>query len=265
MGSAPSVASPPTQQARRRRWFRVSWRGAAFGATLLGYLLLTLGVMIETPVLHLDSVLYGLHLHVRYPEYDRFVLDYVMLGQRGPATLVFLPYFIWVAWRLGSLRPLVMLGSSLVLLNLSVGIVKLLTGRLGPQQTMSVHQVLVGGDIYPSGHVANTVVLYGLVAWITLRHRNLVIAAAVFISLTVGLGTVYLNTHWFSDVVGGWLAGALVLLALPTVMPTTSRWTDAAVARVRGRRARRRAAKAPAAAAPDPPQPTPAPTCRPGA
>jgi undecaprenyl-diphosphatase len=167
-----------------------------------------------------------------------------MLGQRGPATLVFLPYFCWVAWRTRSSRPLVMLGTALVLLNVSVGVVKLFTGRLGPQQTRLVHQVLMGGDIYPSGHVANTVVLYGLVAWITLWHRKLVITAAVFVCVTVSLGTVYLNTHWLSDVFGGLLAGALVLLALPTALPTTQRWTDHGVARLREWQAGRHAAGA---------------------
>ena len=249
MDLSPAASSAPTN-ASPRRGSQLPWRGIAFGVTLLAYVLLTVGIMIHTPLLDLDKWVYGLHLHVKYPQYNRFVLDYVMLGQRGPATLVFLPYFIWVAWRTQSSRPLVMLGTSLVLLNLSVGIVKLLVGRLGPQQTRLVHQILVGGDIYPSGHVANTVVLYGLIAWITVRHRKWLIAAAVFISATVGLGAIYLNTHWITDVIGGWLAGALVLLALPTVMPTTQRWTDTAVARFRARRARRRETDESPAAAP---------------
>jgi undecaprenyl-diphosphatase len=109
-----------------------------------------------------------------------------------------------------------------------------------------VHQLFSGGTIYPSGHVSNTVVLYGLAAWIVPRYRKTAIAAAVFLSVTVGLGTVYLRTHWFSDVVGGWLAGALVLIALPSVMPTTQRWADAAIARARRRWAARKARKAPA-------------------
>jgi membrane-associated phospholipid phosphatase len=240
--------APPPQHRRGSAW---SARKITFWVTLLVYALVTLGIMLETPLLDMDTWFYGLHLHVDYPQYERFVLDYVMLGQRGPATLVFLPYFIWVAWRTRSSRPLVMLGTALVLLNLSVGVVKLLTGRLGPQQTRLVHQILVGGDIYPSGHVANTVVLYGLVAWITVRRfRKAAIIASVFIIVTVSLGTVYLNTHWFTDVIGGWLAGVLVLLALPTVVPTTRLWTDTILDRLRARHVRRREAKRPASAPP---------------
>ena len=221
----------------------MSWRGVSFGATLLTYVLLTLAIMFRTPVLTVDKWVYGLHLHVQYPQYNRFVLDYVMLGQRGPATLMCLPYFFWVVWRTRSPHPLVMLGTSLVLLNVSVGVVKLLTGRLGPRQTRLAHQVLVGGDVYPSGHVANAVVLYGLIVWITVGHRKLLVAAAAAISVTVGLGTLYLNTHWLSDVIGGWLAGALVLVALPTVLPTAQRWATTAVSAIRGGRAGRRAVR----------------------
>jgi membrane-associated phospholipid phosphatase len=45
----------------------------------------------------------------------------------------------------------------------------------------------------------------------------------VFVSITVGLCTVYLDTHWVSDVLGGWLAGVLVLLVLPWIMPYAER------------------------------------------
>ncbi len=241
---APDVGRRSTS---RRRW---SLRIVTFWVTAAVYALVTIGVVFKSPLLDMDEWFYGLHLHVDHPAYNRFVLDYVMLGQRGPATLVFLPYFIWVAWHTRSSRPLVMLGTALLLLNVSVGVVKLLTGRLGPQQTRLVHEILVGGDIYPSGHVANTVVLYGLVAWITLRHRRWVIAGGVFVIVTVSLGTVYLNTHWFTDVIGGWLAGALVLLALPSVLPTTQRWTDAAWSMVRAYLARHRAARQPSPPAP---------------
>jgi membrane-associated phospholipid phosphatase len=212
---------------------RVSLRAAVFGVLSLAYILLTLGVIFRSPVLTLDTELFNLHLRAHHPDWKPWVYYYVMFGQRGPATLLFLPFFFWVAWRRRSTEPLVMLGAALVLLNLSVGIVKLATGRLGPLHNNGVHDVFVGGNIYPSGHVSNTVVLYGLMAWIALTHRKLAIVAAVFLSVTVGMGTIYLNTHWFSDVVGGWLAGGLVLVALPAVMPAAQRWTDSAIAWVR--------------------------------
>jgi undecaprenyl-diphosphatase len=214
-------------------------RAAACWLTLALYVGLTVCVLVPSPVLELDQYLAGLHLKAEHPGWRPWINGYVIFGQRGPATLAFLPLFIWVAWRTRSPRPLIMLAAALVLLNVSVGVVKYATGRIGPWQVADadVREFFAGGTIYPSGHVSNAVVLYGLVAWIVGdRWRTLAITAAVFLSVTVGLATVYLRTHWFSDVVGGWLAGGLVLLVLPVVLPQAERWTDRALAAVRARR-----------------------------
>lgn len=228
-----------------KKSIRVSWRAVAFGGLLVAYVLLTLAVIFPSPVLTLDTTLMHLHLRYHHPAWKPWIYYYVMFGQRGPATLLFLPCFLWTAWRRRSTTPLVQLGAALVLLNLSVGVVKLATGRLSPLRTHNAHDIFVGGNIYPSGHVSNTVVLYGLLAWLAVGHRRLGIGAAVFLSVTVGAGTIYLDTHWLSDVVGGWIAGGLVLLALPTFMPAAQRAVDAAINWVRGRVWRRPEAPAP--------------------
>lgn len=232
---------------RPRTTVRVSVRAVSLWLTLALYVAITVLVLVPSPVLDFDQYLASLHLKAAHPGWRPWINGYVIFGQRGPATLAFLPLFGWIAWRSRSKRPLVMLGTALVLLNVTVGVVKYATGRVGPMHVADsdVHDVFAGGNIYPSGHVSNAVVLYGLVAWIIgARWRKLAIAAAVLLSVTVGLSTVYLRTHWFSDVVGGWLAGALVLLFLPTVLPYTERWTDRVIAAVRARYARRRAARA---------------------
>lgn len=222
-----------------------SVRVVSFWTMFVLYVALTMLVLVPSPVLSLDQYLAALHLKAEHPGWRPWINGYVMFGQRGPATLAFLPVFLWVAWRRKSMRPLVMLGTALVLLNVSVGVVKYAIGRVGPMHAADtdVHDIFAGGNIYPSGHVSNAVVLYGLLAWVVAaRWRKLAIAAAVFLSLTVGLSTVYLRTHWFSDVVGGWLAGALVLLALPSALPYAQRWTDRGVAALRAWYARRRRA-----------------------
>jgi undecaprenyl-diphosphatase len=242
---------------------RVSPRAIAFWSLLACYVALTVLVLVPSPVLDLDQYLASLHLKAAHPGWRPWINGYVIFGQRGPATLAFLPVFVWAAWRTRSKRPLILLGTALVLLNVSVGVVKYATGRVGPMHVADsdVHDIFAGGNIYPSGHVSNTVVLYGLVAWVVAaRWRKLAIAAAVFLSVTVGLSTVYLRTHWFSDVLGGWLAGALVLLSLPTVMPYAERWSDRFLAAVRAWHARRGSGSGePPAVVGYPPQPKAAP------
>jgi membrane-associated phospholipid phosphatase len=55
------------------------------------------------------------------------------------------------------------------------------------------------------------------------RLYRLVTVSAIFLALTVGLCTVYLDTHWLTDVIGGWMAGGLVLIVLPSMMPLIER------------------------------------------
>jgi membrane-associated phospholipid phosphatase len=217
----------------------MSWRGFAFAGLLVFYLILILGVVHRSPLITLDRDVWHLDLRARWPHWWPFLNTYVMLGQRAPSTIVALPWFAWMCWRFRSARPLLMLGTALVVLNVSVGVVKLATGRQGPRQTHKVYDVFAGGDIFPSGHTANAVVLYGIIAMIAVYYRvqfaRLLTVAAVFVPLTVGLVTVYLDTHWLTDVLGGWMAGGLVLLALPTIMPVVERGYRAIARRVKPR------------------------------
>jgi membrane-associated phospholipid phosphatase len=209
------------------RAVRLPWRFFGFAGLLVAYVILILGVVHRSPLITLDRDIWHLNLRAHYPQWKASLNTYVMLGQRAPSTMVALPWFVWMCWRFRTARPLLLLGTSLVVLNLSVGVVKLATGRQGPRQTHKVYDVFAGGDIFPSGHTANTVVLYGVIAMVAVmfrvRFHRLVAISAVFLAVTVGLCTVYLDTHWLTDVIGGWMAGGLVLLVLPTLMPHVER------------------------------------------
>lgn len=225
-----TCAQEPTREGDldRRPWQR-PWYLAAFIGVLLGYAALTLTVLIDSPILSLDSYVFGLHIGGHHRQWSPLVNVLVVAGQRGPTTLIALPWFVWRAWRQRSLRPLVLLATALILLNLSVGAVKLATGRIGPRHTVLVDDFFHGGNIFPSGHVSNAVVLFGLLALIAVRHRRAMVALAIFVPVMVGACTIYLRTHWVSDIIAGWFAGGLVLMALPWVMPGAERCVDASI------------------------------------
>jgi membrane-associated phospholipid phosphatase len=73
------------------------------------------------------------------------------------------------------------------------------------------------GFSYPSGHSAGIVVFGGVLAYFAWRHwRSTRSHAGIAVSLgvlvgVVGFDRVYLNVHWFSDVLGGLLLGAFWL------------------------------------------------------
>jgi hypothetical protein len=103
----------------------------------------------------------------------------------------------------------------------------------------------MGGDIFPSGHTANAVVTWGILAYLASspRARRWLSALSAITALGVGLTTVYLGTHWLSDVLLGWAAGLLILLAMPWFEPMIAR-AELAIFGVRDRwRTYRRAAE----------------------
>jgi undecaprenyl-diphosphatase len=76
-----------------------------------------------------------------------------------------------------------------------------------------------GGSSYPSGHMARTVLVYGLLAFIAHRMaerrwvRMVAVPLAVVASLLIAVDRLYLGVHWESDVLGGALLGAVGLAA----------------------------------------------------
>jgi membrane-associated phospholipid phosphatase len=194
------------------------------------YTLLTLLVTAGSSLTDFDRSVYDLHLvpigsPLRLP-----VQLWVFLGQRAPAMIIAGLVAVWCAHRLRSVRPLIMYGLASVGFVGSVLPFKYLTGRIGPRYTDVAHTVWDGGNIFPSGHVTGTVVMYGLIAILAPQaYRRILTVVAIVLAVTVGAGTTALNLHWATDVFGGWFNGTLVLLIVWAITPraeqvVTSYW-----------------------------------------
>ncbi|MFD5016416.1 phosphatase PAP2 family protein [Streptomyces chartreusis] len=215
-----------------------------FSATLAFYGAIVWAVVITSWLVRLDWQVMFFRPYQQWAEIHAFVDYYVVLGQRGPTAVMVAAWLGWRSWRQHTLRPLLALGVSLLLLNITVGAAKIGMGRLGPHYatTIGSNEMGLGGDIFPSGHTANAVVTWGILAYLasTPRARRWLSALSAVTSLGVGLSTVYLGTHWLSDVLLGWAAGLLILLALPWFEPLIARseaWLFALRDRLRARRA----------------------------
>ncbi|MGW0821036.1 phosphatase PAP2 family protein [Streptomyces sp. NPDC002845] len=190
-----------------------------------GYVAVFVAVLTRSPLVEFDWRVVMWRPYRQWPQLHGFLDVLVVAGQRGPTATAALAWLGWRSWRSRNPRPLLVFLTALVLLNVSVGAVKLGTGRLGPHyaQAIGSTELFRGGSIFPSGHTANSVVIWGTLAYLAQRHRKAAAALAALAALVVGLTTVYLGTHWFSDVLGGWAAGALVLLLLPYCEPFVGR------------------------------------------
>lgn len=111
------------------------------------------------------------------------------------------------------------------------------------------------GYSLPSGHAFAATVFYGMMVYLVWRltdrtwARALAAVLGVAIIVAVGLSRVYLNVHFLTDVVAGWLSGAAWLVASLLLV-------DLVEMRTRSGRERREERARPSDAAP---QPHPAP------
>ena len=99
-------------------------------------------------------------------------------------------------------------------------VVKLIVNR--PRPTPDLVRVFQDepGNSFPSGHAFFAIVFWGFLAYLALtrlRSRNLRVLAfsgSVVMILLIGVSRVYLGAHWPSDVLGGYILGALFLMGL---------------------------------------------------
>lgn len=237
-------------------------RVVLFSATLAFYVAIVWAVVVSSWLVRLDWQVMFFRPYQQWPQIHAFLDYYVVLGQRGPTATMIASWLGWRAWRQHTLRPLLTLATALLLLNITVGAAKYGMGRLGPHYAtvIGANEMWRGGDIFPSGHTANAVVTWGILAYLasTPRARRWLSAASAVTALGVGLTTVYLGTHWLSDVLLGWAAGLLIMLALPWFEPLIAR-AETSILAARDRRRSRRATPVPAPAPVGTPSPVVAP------
>ncbi|WP_369244695.1 phosphatase PAP2 family protein [Streptomyces sp. R41] len=83
---------------------------------------------------------------------------------------------------------------------------------------------------FPSGHALTATVVCGLLLWLLFLYgagrtlRRTALGLAVVSVVGVGLTRVWLGVHWPSDVVGGWLFGALIVAL---AVASYERWSGA--------------------------------------
>ena len=148
----------------------------------------------------------GLHTALRDIE-----ILFGTIGMTVWTTLIAVPLFVRGHRRAAVFTVGVMMSASL----LTTG-VKLFYGRDRPTWQDPVAKLV--SKSFPSGHASSAAALAGVlivIAAMLVRKpgpRRTVYVAAVLLALVVGLDRVFLGRHYPTDVIGGWLLGACVVL-----------------------------------------------------
>jgi membrane-associated phospholipid phosphatase len=137
--------------------------------------------------------------------------------------LVFMPFIYWCVDRRTGARLLV-----LFLLSASFNaIAKVIADQPRPFQydTRVLQLAHAGGGGMPSGHTQGAVVVWGYLAS-QIRSANFWMAAG-FLMIAVPVSRLYLGVHFPTDLLGGYIMGAALLLVYLRCAPKVETWLAA--------------------------------------
>jgi membrane-associated phospholipid phosphatase len=197
--------------------------------------LLTGGVL-ESVDLRVSEVVggWGLRESSAYP----LVWAVTQLGGRGTILVVLAGLVGYLTWRHRTWLPLFRVLLALGLLTLGVYAIKHGVGRTAPRFPGEFSFFHDDGASFPSGHVANAVLMWGVARWLAVDYGLPAPAQRAFWWLSVlgpvatGVAMVSLDFHWVTDAVVGAAVG-IVLLGVVHALDAAvlSRWVRARAGR----------------------------------
>lgn len=204
----------------------IKWSSLFF----IGFIVVTQQVITNGQLIALDAKIANAG-RTDFPSWVDFLLMRIDdLGLRGLTATALMIAAIYIARRFKTWRPVNLAILSLLALNLIVGLAKLLIGRTKPQ--LNVDLIYAGGLSYPSGHASNALLSWGVLAYLIYRYAHvdryrgrLASTGVALISLSVCVVSLFRNTHWLSDLVGGLFIGAALLvmvIAVDRFVPSNS-------------------------------------------
>ncbi|MER6417846.1 phosphatase PAP2 family protein [Streptomyces sp. NPDC001137] len=209
--------SPPVDSPPRPPDHRTTTRAAA-ALTLCSALLLTLVAVKWHPLIGVDGdIARTTHRWAvdasGLTHAFRILTDWVW----DPWTmrLVCAAVAVWLAWRRSAWWTALWLAATCALGSLLQQALKAAVDRPRPVWHDPVDSASYAA--FPSGHAMTATVVCGLLLWLLHRYGpdravwRTALAVGVVSVLGVGLTRVWLGVHWPSDVLGGWLLGAMLV------------------------------------------------------
>ena len=172
---------------------------------------------------------WGLRDSAAYP----VIWAITQLGGRATILIVLAILVGHLAWRRRTWVPLLRVLLALGTLTVGVYALKFGTGRTAPGHPDEVF-FHVDGASFPSGHVANAVIMWGVARWLAVEYGLPARVQRAFWWLSVagpvatGVSMVSLDFHWVTDAVVGGAVGILLLGVVHALDATVlSRWVRA--------------------------------------
>jgi len=188
---------------------------AAARVTLVGLLALVVAALTVTfgALVALDTTVRDWLIERRSPALTAVLTGFTTVGSSAVLVSLAFGITVWLAVTRRRGEALLVAGTTAGALLLGP-LLKNIVERARPG---GGHLVLVNSWAYPSGHSLTSTAVIGVLAVLMSRSfraraaRAAVGLGAVVLIVGVGVSRVYLGVHWPTDVLAGWLVGALWL------------------------------------------------------
>jgi undecaprenyl-diphosphatase len=146
-----------------------------------------------------------------------------------------------IAWRLGKAAVRWIMAAIFISVGTSAmdglnGLISLIVGRPRPNSPL-IHVLMPEPyHSFPSGHAENDLVFYGMLLYLSFtapvrewRYRWILIPfqiCAILIIVFIGYSRILEGSHWLTDVLGGYLSGAIFLALLIFLYNHTFDWYE---------------------------------------
>jgi undecaprenyl-diphosphatase len=180
--------------------------------SLLVFILILLNIMIKGPLTTLDLKLNSLMSNIQTPNLINLAKIVGVIIDPEP-MIIFGIILSVLLWFLYSKKEALFLFFSMFTSGILIIAIKETIRITRPENSLIQNTFLS----FPSGHTAISIVLFGIFCyWILKSHRkkilkSLVLIASIILILIVGFSRIYLNAHWFSDVLAGLCLGSFIL------------------------------------------------------
>ncbi|MEN9304915.1 MAG: hypothetical protein RLY76_183 [Actinomycetota bacterium] len=203
----------------RRQEMKFALRWSAF--LTFGFVLVTLDILNKGLLHKADQLIADLE-RPKFEGFSNFIILRIDdLGLRWFTASILLITAALISKRFKSWRPLNLSVLSLIFLNVFVGAAKIGFGRCKAKEDFDLC-MFTDGMAYPSGHISNALVTWGLFAYIIFRYTHRapfeglkLYWLVALVTIAVGVVSLLRNTHWFTDLLGGmFLGGAILVLVV---------------------------------------------------
>ena len=189
--------------------------------TLAFYLLITTFTLVllarfiahtHSSQIFINDAIFHLFRSIRVPSFDHYMISITLLGQKEILLSCIALLFFWLLYKKRAYAAwhLLSLGIATELVAFAVKQTVCSPRPWGLAHKLSSYS-------FPSGHTTFAVAFYLGIAFLLAQgvsrkhHRAIYTFALVPITL-ISISRLYLNAHWFTDVLGGWLLGAILFM-----------------------------------------------------